>query len=283
MKWPAQNSQTGQPMENSYRVLKQVLMDGSAISKAGVSFDEALIDENQVLRTVNSGRRNLYLELTPEGDKQLAALTATNIGRQLAIVFGDKLLNVPIINSTIPHGPLPIHGQFTEVEVFEILSQLNADRRERSFSPVFERSLPRQPENHGVSVLLNLDSGITLTNTSFTTSDRSSQDWVRMNGAHLMAIGGATNAPVLQGFDLVSAKAYDDSWDSLRPQDVIWNWTLMREAPQQDARFAGKRTQAINYLFRTRNDSYGILQILPANGPSTNVNLRYKLVQEQKR
>jgi hypothetical protein len=66
------------------------------------------------------------------------------------------------------------------------------------------------------------------------------------------------------------------------PQDVAWNWTLMRNSLKQESSLATAPGHPDTFLFRTRENGFGVLQILDATNPAPNVKIRYKLVQDGK-
>ena len=62
---------------------------------------------------------------TNAGAKKFEAITATNIGHQLAIVFRSQVLSAPVIQSAIPGGQCQVDGAMTADEVNEIVDYLN--------------------------------------------------------------------------------------------------------------------------------------------------------------
>lgn len=76
------------------------LMTGGAIKTASVKFDQFSNPE-------------VSLELTPEGAKKFAEITAANVGRRLAIVLDGKVQSAPAIREAIPSGQAVINGRFT--------------------------------------------------------------------------------------------------------------------------------------------------------------------------
>jgi len=68
--------------------------------------------KNKVMKTPE-----LYIELTDEGAIKFADYTANYIGEKLAIIFGDRLLSAPVIQSEISGGKLVIttsDGEFID-------------------------------------------------------------------------------------------------------------------------------------------------------------------------
>ncbi len=63
--------------------------------------------------------------LTDDGSIRMSKLSAANIGRQLAVVFGGRIVSAPTIQSTISARG-QISGRFTEQEVDELIRTLAA-------------------------------------------------------------------------------------------------------------------------------------------------------------
>ncbi|MCI0541452.1 MAG: hypothetical protein L0Z50_40145 [Verrucomicrobiales bacterium] len=94
-----------------FRVLKDVVLDGKDVMSAGFGNDQA-------------GKRELVLDLTAEGARKLAQSTAGNIGRQLAIVWNDRVIYAPRIRSSIPGPRVNITGMFSDAEAQTLLNAL---------------------------------------------------------------------------------------------------------------------------------------------------------------
>ncbi|MCB1127676.1 MAG: hypothetical protein KDM81_14375, partial [Verrucomicrobiae bacterium] len=95
------------------RVLKQVLLDDSAVAHARI--------ENDPL----DGHLLIGATLTPWGAAQFAGITGRHLDGQLAMVFEGKLLIAPIIRDRIVGGKLQISGNLTEDEAQKIVDALN--------------------------------------------------------------------------------------------------------------------------------------------------------------
>jgi preprotein translocase subunit SecD len=112
---------------------RQVLLDDADIAQAGVDFNP-------------DGSRKIEVRFTDAGAHRFEAITATNIGRQLAIVFRGQVLFAPVIQSVIPNGQCQIDGLMSAGQIDEIVDCLNRTATSmtgvRNFSPVFERTLP---------------------------------------------------------------------------------------------------------------------------------------------
>ena len=65
------------------------------------------------------------LEFTREGAKRFATVTASNVGKQLAILLDDRVISAPRIRSAIRGGKAVIEGRFTSDEVQRLSRQLS--------------------------------------------------------------------------------------------------------------------------------------------------------------
>jgi SecD/SecF fusion protein len=70
------------------------------------------------------GEPYVSLELDKEGAKQFAAITAQNVGRQLAIVLDGELFSAPRINEPIEGGRAMISGSFTQADAQQLANVL---------------------------------------------------------------------------------------------------------------------------------------------------------------
>ena len=94
----------------------EVLMDGSAVKSAvaGVNTE-----------TGSAGEYMVYLDLTSEGAKTFAEVTAANVGQQISIYMDDILLSSPTVNEAITGGKASITGNFTVEEANDLANQIN--------------------------------------------------------------------------------------------------------------------------------------------------------------
>ncbi len=106
-------SSLGDPAPASkLRVLREVLLGGHAVASARGTGDEP-------------GRKEILLRLTDEGGRAFSKLTGENIGRQLAIVWGGRVLSAPVIRSAITGREVQISGNFSAAETQLLLDVLN--------------------------------------------------------------------------------------------------------------------------------------------------------------
>jgi tetratricopeptide (TPR) repeat protein len=255
---------------NRFRLSRQVLLDDTAIARAGVDFDP-------------SGRRMIEIRFTDTGAHQFEAITATNIGHQLAIVFRGRVLSAPVIQSVIPGGGCQVDASMNAGEVNEIVDRLNRVAipapEAWGFSPVEERVLSLKPRPDALFGWLDLDSGTTLASALLDWESRTGYEWIRTNGFDVVTVESAKHFPTLLGFDMVIAPAPTNGWDIVTPADVANNWTLRQAEPQQKQVFSAMPGRTDSFIFQTREGGRGLLQILGFADNPSGVKVRYKLVQ----
>jgi len=255
---------------NRFQLSRQVLLDDTAIAQAGVDFSP-------------DGRRKIEIRFTDIGAQRFEEITATNIGRQLAIVFRGRVLSAPVIASVIPDGQCQVDGSMNASEVDEIVDCLNRTvpptAEAWNFSSVRERILPLKPYPDALFGWLDLDSGTVLTNSSLDWQTRAGHEWVRANGLDVVTTESSKNFPTLLGLDTIIAPAPTNGWDIITAADVIHNWTLLQNEPQQKQVFGVFPGQTDTFFFQTREGGKGVLEILGFAGNPPGVKIRYKLVQ----
>jgi serine/threonine protein kinase len=252
---------------------RQVLLDDTAIAQAGVDFDPL-------------GGRMIEIRFTDAGAKEFEAITATNIGHQLAIVFRGQVLSAPVIQSVIPSGECQVNGSMSASEIDQIVDHLNPTAMPTSkawnFSPVQERILFFNSQPNALFGWLDLDSGMVLTNSMLDWQSRSSYDWIHNHDLDVVTTQSAKHIPTLLGFDMIVASAPTNGWDMVTPADVIHDWPLLQEEPQQKKVLSAIPGQTDTFIFQTREGGKGILQILGFAENPPGVKIRYKLVQATK-
>ena len=252
------------------RLARPVLLDDSVIAQAGVDFNP-------------DGGREIEIRFTDAGAQRFEAITASNIGRQLAIVHRGQVLFAPIIQSVIPGGRCQVDGLMSADQIHEIVDGLNhtmsSTAGTRDFSPVRELILPFKPEPDFLFGWANLDSGAVLTTTSMNWMSRAGQEWIRTNGLDVVVTLNDKTLPLLMGFDMIIAKAPTNGWDIATPADVVQLWNFQQEAPRQEQVFGASPGQSDTFFFQTREGRKGVLQILGFAENPHGVKIRYKLVQ----
>ena len=104
------NDRTGQ---QKLRVLKEVLLDSSAVASASRE-----TNGSQGLNTIS-------ITLKETAAQRIANLTASNIGRQLAIVWRGRVLSAPVIRTPITGPAVSVTGNLGDAETLVLLDLLN--------------------------------------------------------------------------------------------------------------------------------------------------------------
>ncbi len=291
------------------RVLRPVLLDGSAVARAGIDCGIA-------------GDRQIRAQFTAAGAREFEEITATNLNRQLAFLYQGKLISAPVIYERIVGDGMVVScsGLSTE-ETYAIVDALNltpvptiknwtfTEPREATLlAPVPPVIMPGQPLVAPLDTSrgwLDLDSGVLATNESVSAETRAGHDWIRTNGfdivaavssrqepilteglvrGHLAGTGMAAvssrQEPIVTGFDLVVAPALTNGWDSVTASDVAQNWALMQMEPWPVFGLVAATAGTDCFLFQTREGGKGILQILGLAADERSVRLRYKLATQ---
>jgi hypothetical protein len=247
------------------RLLPGFLLDGKAVERAGWH--------------VADGRTNLVLGLTEEGSRQFEALTSANLHHRIAVVFQGRLLFAPTIAASIRTRTLdiPVNWNMKKLErTMNDLNRMNHPAADLRFGPEQESILPPLNGNH---TFLNLRANRLLSTFISDFELRAFHDWQRANGADLGA-AVEEKVPVLLAYDMATVPAVVSGLDNASPS-VIWNnWNLMVNEPKPRTVLVKPSTNGPDtYYFRTRDDAWGVLQIIGFTENPRGVKLRYKLVQ----
>jgi len=89
-------------------------LGGSDIKETSVGFDP------------NSGKPQVQLKFTADGVKKFADITSRNVGRVVAIVLDDQVIEAPVVNQPILTGDAVISGAFTTESASTLSNSLNA-------------------------------------------------------------------------------------------------------------------------------------------------------------
>ncbi len=103
------NDRTGQ---TKLRILKEVLLDSSAVASAS-------------LESGQSEDKTISVILKSDAARKFSDITATNIGRQLAIVWRGRVLKAPVIRSKITGPAVEVTGKLSDAECQVLLDLLN--------------------------------------------------------------------------------------------------------------------------------------------------------------
>ncbi len=263
--FPVPGAKPGQP---PLRVLKDVLLDETAVAHAGWEWSQF-------------GPREIQVELMEAGARRFAQITGENVGRQLAIIFRGKLLSAPVIRTAIPGGRVVIAGNFADAEIYTILDGLNrapTPSTNRAFGPVMEQVLPRPAGTN--YVVLDLDTRRRATNALFKPETEGFSRWLRAEGADVAA-AAEQSSNVLTGYGLVLSPVKGGDWLDCAPAEVLNNWSLMTAKPADQSAIRMGETPSNAFMFRTREGGWGVLQIVGESENPPGVKIRYRLVQPE--
>ena len=99
---------TLEPFDNLYELIALKTDTLGKPAMTGESIIEAKVTHTNVYGFA------IYITLDKEGGKKFSKLTSNNIGHALAVVFKDKVMSYPIVNSQVEGGKVEITGNFTE-------------------------------------------------------------------------------------------------------------------------------------------------------------------------
>lgn len=108
--WRKSRTGQGKYLPYEFRVLGPVILDGSDMADA-----REAINQNTVWYQVN-------FALTADGAEKFAKITKENIGKKLAILWGDRVISDPVIQGPIVGGYGVITGNFELKDAREIAS-----------------------------------------------------------------------------------------------------------------------------------------------------------------
>jgi len=106
--WRKSQSGVGKSLPREFRVLGPAIMDGSDMTDARESL------------TGDSPWYRINFVLSNEGANKFADITRNNIGKRMAIVWGDRVVSDPVIQTAIVGGSGVITGQFDMNEAKEV-------------------------------------------------------------------------------------------------------------------------------------------------------------------
>ena len=260
-----------------YRVLREVLLDGRAVARAGIDKFET------------NGERTIRMRLTEAGAKQFEENTRSNVSDHLAIVYHDRVLSAPIIREPISGGQVSIAGEPGAKETHELVDCLN-----RAATPTEEGWVFSAPRERVLNMSLSrswldLDSGLLITNMSLDWETREGHDWIKSNGVDLTAAFVTFTNEGLHGFDMViepvpplMSGPTQIPGGEITAADVVQSWALMEKEPMQRVTIGTGSLKGKTFLFQTRKGGRGILEIRGSaiGEQGASIFLSYKLVEK---
>lgn len=105
---------TGEVRKTARVLIRKAVLTASDIESAYSSLD------------AQSRRPFVSLKFTPDGARKLAAVTAENVGKPMAVVVDGRILSMPVIHDSITGGALQISGDMSEAEVRDYAKALSS-------------------------------------------------------------------------------------------------------------------------------------------------------------
>lgn len=102
------------PVELYGKAVKKTTLTGSDLQNATETFD------------TNSGAPQVQLLFTSDGAKKFADITSRNVGRQVAMVLDNVILEAPVVNTPILTGDAVITGNFTTATANRLAVELRS-------------------------------------------------------------------------------------------------------------------------------------------------------------
>lgn len=114
VKWSRANNPKASLLPREFVVLERAIsLDGKDMRNARESYDQ-----NRLTYYVS-------FSLTSQGAEKFFDITSKNVGRQLAIVWGDKVISDPVIRSPIAGGNAQIDGEFGQKEATDLANVIS--------------------------------------------------------------------------------------------------------------------------------------------------------------
>lgn len=89
----------------------------------------------------NTGSPDVELNFTPEGAKKFAEITKRNVGKSVAMVLDDVVIEAPRVDEPITGGNAVISGSFTTEQTKQLAIQLNAGALPVTLSVMEQRAI----------------------------------------------------------------------------------------------------------------------------------------------
>lgn len=108
---------------------KETDLTGGDLKQTGVTFDS------------NTGKPQVQLVFTGDGSAKFADITKRNVGKIVAIVLDDQVIEAPRVNEAITGGSAVITGDFTPQQAKSLSIQLNAGALPVALSVLEQRAV----------------------------------------------------------------------------------------------------------------------------------------------
>lgn len=108
----------------SYRMI-----DGQAINlpvQKNVLLDQSAVVSAIVGRDSTTGRPQVRVMLTPQGQARFAEITSQSVHKRVAVVVDGKVVEAPIIQSELNTTFIPVQGDFSETQANQMAARINA-------------------------------------------------------------------------------------------------------------------------------------------------------------
>lgn len=96
------------------------------VAKEASLTGDMLVNAKTEFSSRGFGEPYVSIALNPKGAQIFANITATNVGRRLAIVLDGKVVSAPVIREAIPSGQAQISGNFTVNDANDLSVMLRA-------------------------------------------------------------------------------------------------------------------------------------------------------------
>jgi hypothetical protein len=146
-----------------------------------------------------------------------------------------------------------------------------------SFGPVIERVVRHNLPGPQPECMIDLDTGRLITPP---TPRKADWDWVVANGIDAIGDAGADVRGLLATGGTVVVPVARDAWDRFSPFDVRQIVVPLSSTRAGGVAMSGAGELPAVFVFKTREDGMGVLQITRHTEASPGVKIRYKLVQD---
>ena len=276
------NDRTGQ---TKLRVLKEVVLDSSAITSARLETEES------------PNAKNISVTLRKDAAKKIADVTRANLNRRLAIVWRGRLLSAPTIMSPITGPAISITGNLSDAELMVLVNLLNFNAAAEKPSPetIIERTITLAEVSPGGLAFVDLEKAellpppfqlqVDLTDPQIIKHHARIDEWISASGVDLVlylktndwrfsALGtrmyyASGDAPFLDTTSVTNANA-------LIGKELL-GWEVY---PVYGAGVSAYPVTA-NYAFKTRTGSMGLMELVGFTNNGNGIKIRYKIVQSQ--